>query len=262
MTDPRGRGRWVAGELPVRASPRHRQPPLLPTSTRLIERLERANRKHLVGRPLTAALRAGAGKPGGPPPLVLLMLVGGIALLVSAPFSSATIVFAAAGVAALAAAAALWRQHRTASCDNSLTRVGDAGELQRDAECFDDYLEEVSRHLPQAALTTLAQTKETLARVITALAAADLDSIDLAIEETFFVREMVARYLPDACRHYVEATAVSGGCVVLEDGSTAEQSLCRQLDLLHARLERTLARIADGRAQALARHEAFVRSKE
>ncbi|KFB69615.1 hypothetical protein [Candidatus Accumulibacter vicinus] len=256
MTDPRGRDRWVAGELPARALPRRRQSPPLP-STRLIERLERANRKHLVGRPLTAALRAGAGKPGEPPPLVLLMLIGGIGLLVSALFASATIVLAAAGVVALAAAAALWWRHRAASRYDSLTQLGYAGELQRDAECFDDYLEEVSRHLPQAALTTLARTKETLARVIAALAAADL-----AIEETFFVREMVARYLPDACRHYVEATAASGGCVVLEDGSTAEQSLCRQLDMLHARLEKTLARIADGRAQALARHETFVRSKE
>lgn len=261
MTDPRGRDRWVAGELPTRASPRRRQSPP-PPSTRLIERLERANRKHLVGRPLTAALRAGAGKPGEPPPLVLLMLIGGIGLLVSALFASATIVLAAVGVAALAAAAALWWRHRAASRYHSLTQVGYAGELQRDAECFDDYLEEVSRHLPQAALTTLARTKETLARVIAALAAADLDAVDLAIEETFFVREMVARYLPDACRHYVEATAASDGCVVLEDGSTAEQSLCRQLDTLHTRLERTLARIADGRAQALARHEAFVRSKE
>lgn len=220
------------------------------------------NRKHLVGRPLIAALRAGAGKTGEPPPFVLLMLIGGIGLLVSALFASASIILAAAGVAALTAAATLWRWHRAASRYNSLTQVGYASELQRDAECFDDYLEEVSRHLPQAALTTLARTKETLAMVIAALAAADLDAIDLAIEETFFIREMVARYLRDACRHYVKATAASGGCVVLEDGSTAEQSLCRQLDMLHARLDRALARIADGRAQALARHEAFVRSKE
>ncbi len=164
--------------------------------------------------------------------------------------------------APLAAAAALWWRHRAASRYNSLTQAGYAGELQRDAECLDDYLEEISWYLPQAALTTLARTKETLARVIAVLAAADLDATDLAIEETFFIREMVARYLPDACRHYVEATAASGGCVVLEDGSTAEQSLCRQLDMLHARLERTLARIADVREQALARHETLVRSKE
>ena len=39
MTDPRGRDRWVAGELSERASPRRRQSLPLP-STRLIERLE------------------------------------------------------------------------------------------------------------------------------------------------------------------------------------------------------------------------------
>jgi hypothetical protein len=80
----------------------------------------------------------------------------------------------------------------------------------------------------------------------------------------------IARIIGSDCRAHdvlfstriLKKTGLRIGCVVLEDGSTAEQSLCRQLDLLHARLERTLARIADGRAQALARHEAFVRSKK
>ncbi|MBL8401733.1 hypothetical protein [Accumulibacter sp.] len=100
-----------------------------------------------MGRPLIAALRAGAGKTGEPPPFVLLMLIGGIGLLVSALFASASIILAAAGVAALTAAATLWRWHRAASRYNSLTQVGYASELQRDAECFDDYLEEVSSSL-------------------------------------------------------------------------------------------------------------------
>ena len=78
MTNPHGRDKWVVGELPSRASPHRRQAP--PPSPRLAERLERANRKNLIGRPLTAALRAKAGKSGGPPPLVLLLLVNQILL--------------------------------------------------------------------------------------------------------------------------------------------------------------------------------------
>jgi hypothetical protein len=253
MIDPRGRSPWVAGELPSRASPRRRQGP---PSALLVERLLRANRKTLVGRPLTAALRQTAGKSGRPRPLVVLLLAVGSALLAAAAFSAAASVFAAGGVAAMVVAVALSARQRAARL---ATQTGYAGELTRDAALLDAYLAKVSGDLPPAALGALAAIKEKLARAIAARA--DTDAIDIAVEETFFIQEMVARYLPDACRHYVEA-ARAAGIGVLEEGCTTEQSLCRQLDILHARLQRMLAGIAARKAQALANHEAFVRSKE
>jgi hypothetical protein len=138
------------------------------------------------------------------------------------------------------------------------TQNGCAGELTRDVALLDAYLAKVSGDLPPAALGALAAIKETLARAIVALA--DSDASDIGVEETFFIQEMVTRYLPDACRHYVEAARAAGG--VREEGSTAEQSLCRQLEILHARLQRTLTGIAASKARALANHEAFVRTKQ
>jgi|GEM_PF-3598874 hypothetical protein len=241
------------------ARPAARRPQAPPPSAALVERLARAHKKNLVGRPLTAALRDTGGKPAAPRPAVLILLVTGVVALTMAPFAGPTVIVAAAGGTALVAAAALWRQQSAARPTTSIAST--AGELRRDAAAFDAFLAEISPRLPPEALTALARIKETLVRVIGALASADDAAVDIPAEESFFAHAMVARYLPDACRHYVEACA-AGGDVPLDDGRTATESLCRQLDILRARLEKTLTKVAAGKADALVRHEAFVRTKE
>lgn len=259
MTNPHGRDKWVVGELPSRASPHRRQAP--PPSPRLAERLERANRKNLIGCLLTAALRAKAGKSGGPPPLVLLLLVSGIALLVSALLSRATIVFATAGVAALAATATICWRHRAALRNDSPTQVGYAGELQRDASVGP---------LPR--------------RSFQALASGHIDRTRANQGDTRQGNRGACRGRPGGNRHSGrrhllhagDGRALPAGCLPpLRRSYRGHRRQHRSrrwqyrrriavpfLDILHACLERTLARIADDKAQALARHEAFVRTKE
>lgn len=145
MIDPRGRSPWAAGELPSRASPRRRQGP---PSALLVERLLRANRKTLVGRPFHAALRQTAGRSGRPRPLVVLLLAVCSALLAAAAFSAAASVFAAGGVAAMVVAEPPARQRAA----RLATKTGYAGEFTRDAALLDAYLAKVSGDLPPAAL--------------------------------------------------------------------------------------------------------------
>lgn len=134
-------------------------------------------------------------------------------------------------------------------------------DLGRAAEGLDALLADVSPHLPEAALATLARIKATLAQVLTALAEGGNPALDVSSEERFFAHAMVSRYLPDACRHYIDAAAAVGRSGRLRDGRTLDESLCRQLDTLQSRLERIQANLAAGKAEQLANHEAFLNTK-
>lgn len=260
MDDSGGHDKWVAGVLPSPRAPRRPPPATAPQADSILaQRLLRANKKRLVGRPLTVALRDATGARPALPPKLLggVLAAGGSALVAATVIAELPVVLAAAGIGAIAAGLlALWRAKPPSA------HAGFARQLRDEAAMLDVYLEQVSPNLPPLALATLAQIKEALARVLAALTAAADAAADLPAEESFFARELVARYLPDACRHYLAATEAAGGKGVLEDGRSADDSLCRQLDVLHARLEKTLAMVAAGKAQKLANHEAFIRTKE
>ena len=125
-----------------------------------------------------------------------------------------------------------------------------AGDMSQEAEALDAYLDEVSPRLPQPALASLARIKETLARVLPALAD-ETKNVDVPAEEHFFAREMISRYLPDACRHYLDVVSATGETAMLDDERTAAESLGRQLDVLHTRLEKTLSKAQEARKAAL-----------
>lgn len=134
-------------------------------------------------------------------------------------------------------------------------------DLGRAAEGLDAFLADVSPHLPEAALATLARIKATLAQVLATLTEGGNPALDVSSEERFFAHAMVSRYLPDACRHYMDAATAAGRTGRLRDGRTLEESLCRQLDTLQSRLERIQANLAASKAEQLANHEAFLKTK-
>jgi hypothetical protein len=132
--------------------------------------------------------------------------------------------------------------------------------LQQETAAFDAYLQDIAGKLPEDALLRLAGIKDTLAYLLPAFEDQTFAG-SIPQEEQFFVREVMARYLPDACRHYVSAVGAGGMDVRLEDDRSADESLHSQLDILHARLERTRALVAAQHARRLAQHEAFIETK-
>lgn len=249
---------WVRGTLPARASLREdsRRKP----SATLIRKVARVYHKNLVGRPLTMALR-------GPSPLNdgknranglfgMICLAMGFGLMVSGAIFTQIWVFAT-GAGVVATGGALFLRNRIARRQPfALT-----GGLNQEAETLDAYLNEISPHLPRSALASLARIKETLARVLTA-SADGATATDVSPEDQFFIREMVARYLPDACKHYLDVVRTTDGHIPPENRREVDQSLCDQLDILHGRLEKIQATIVAAKARKLASHEAFIKTKQ
>lgn len=251
------RDKWIAGPLPKRGGTAPGTP--AKPSQRVLEKLARANKKLLVGRPLAVALRRqpALGGRGMPNPTVagaacLAIGIGGLAIgmALAEPW-----LLLPGGLLTIIGGALLLRRNRVPTLQ-LLALV----HLRQHADDLDAYLEAVSPRLPQEALGPLAQLKETLAEVLPALDE-EQGTADVPREEFFFAEELVSRYVPDACRHYlsaVEAVGASGS----DQGAILTASLCRQLDILQGRLQRLQAALAAGKAQRLANHEAFIKSKQ
>lgn len=250
--------KWVQGTLPARPSLRgdsRRKP-----SAALMQKVARAYNKNLVGRPLTAALHGPSplrnGKSWAHGLFGVICLAMGLGLMVSgAIFTQLWVLVAGAGVVVIGGALLL---RSRISRPQPLALVGD---LNQEAKALDAYLNEISPYLPRSALASLARIKETLARIL-ATFADGTTIIDASPEDQFFIREMVARYLPDACRHYLDVVRTADGHVPLENKRDVDESLCGQLDILHGRLEKMLVTIVAAKAQKLATHEAFIKTKQ
>lgn len=256
---PTRRDKWIAGPLPRRAGP-GRGSSAKP-SPRLLQRLARANKKQLVGRPLAAALRSEAGlREEKRPALAILGLVClalGVGMLAVGAALAEGWLLAAGAIAAPVGATFFLRRRAT-----STGQPASVSRLQRDADGLDAYLEAISPSLPQQALAPLALVKETLAKVLSALSDVDQKTTDVPAEELFLAQEMMSRYLPDACRHYLSAANAATGTAVPGQEDVAAGSLCRQLDILQGRLHKTLTMLAASKAEQLANHEAFIRTKQ
>lgn len=251
------RGQWVSGELPARSSSR-RRPLVRPAENGVLaERAQRVRNQALVGRPLSSVLRDTANSQQ-PSPLIILLSIAGVALLVLAAFSSLPLLVGGAGLSALLTALTLWKRQRSSLPS---LQVDLSGQLSSDAARLDDYLMKISGDLPPAALTAVAQIKETLRQLMSLLPSEGGAHIDLPGEEMFFINQLVSRYLPDACCHYLDARR---GAIHArnETAASLEISLNRQLAILHERLRKTLNVISEQHAQALSRHEAFLNSKQ
>lgn len=231
----------------------------LKPSAKLIEKLVRANKRNLVGRPLHSALRQRDGLSRTSITAAqagwLVGALAGMGLLGTGISISSIAMTGAGSVVALAAGIGMMRTRRAQS-SGAFSIVPLEPEVRR----LDAYLDEVSPVLPQSALEKIKRIKETLAHVLPVLGSAQQRG-DIPGEELFFAEEMVKRYLPDACRHYADLAAAAKGQVLVVEDRSAQESLDNQLDVLHGRLGRVLDSIAASQASKLAMHEAFIQTK-
>jgi len=124
--------------------------------------------------------------------------------------------------------------------------------LAVDAEELDRVLEHYAALLPKEAIALLVKIKEAL---VTALMST------LPLDDALFAKEMIARYIPDACRHYCDLKAVARSSVQISTDRTAEDSLLDQLQIMDDRLTDILDAIIADKADQLAHHEKFLQTK-
>ena len=119
---------------------------------------------------------------------------------------------------------------------------------------FDQFVAEQIPRLPDAANTSLQRIKTLLARVLPALDNPHA-SAALTQEETFFAREVVSRYLPDAVRPFLALAPDRADAVVGPDARSPRVLLLEQLAMLERELARIEERLTAATAAELARNK-------
>jgi hypothetical protein len=249
--------KWIRGTLPKRASARTAKPAAYGAA--VTERLLRTQRRQAVGRPLATAIALDASadrdlRPALSIPGLIAIAIGIPGLLLAAV--QASLPLATLSTLSFAGGLLLVMRARSARAGRS----GTAADICRDAAELDAFLAQVSPRLPDDAARSLVGLKETLARAVEVLAN-EQKAIAVPAEEQFFVREVIARYLPDACRHYLSVIDASKGLGLRSGERTPEQSLQNQLHVLHGRLRKVVESAAADEVRKLANHEAFINGK-
>ena len=127
------------------------------------------------------------------------------------------------------------------------------------ADAFDRIVEASARDLPESALERLGRIKALLVRLLPDLPQLR-DSGALAGDDAFFVRQTVARYVPDALGPYL-ALSPEGRARKSADGADPGRLLNEQLDLLAQKLA-ALSTLADeARLETLRRNRTFLDRK-
>lgn len=127
------------------------------------------------------------------------------------------------------------------------------------ATAFDRVIEGAARDIPESTLERLRQIKALLVRLL-----ADMpnlrDSGALGGDDIFFVRQAIARYVPDALGPYL-ALSAEGRARKSPSGEDPERLLNEQLDLLETKLASLTQRADDAQLETLRRNRTFLDRK-
>lgn len=211
------------------------------------KRIDRLKQKQIAGPPLAETLRQqnpDKSLVGARQYLIAIALAVSAALVVTGTIASSLFwIFAGTGSGLIALVVFLTRPRTTNSYELKL--VVDAEELDR-------LLTQHATSLPAEAVTLIATIKESLALVLAGTP---------PIDDALFAREMVARYIPDACRHYADLKTATRTLIQLSTDRTAEDSLLEQLRIMNTRLTGILEVVIAEKAEKLKHHEKFIRMK-
>lgn len=235
---------WVSGKLPAKLS-QIRQP--IGDGPQTLKRIQRLQQLQAMGKPLADYLRQRPVPADGKWSYFTAgVLVIAVSFAVIGTIAGRALwLFAAFGMGLLAALLFIV----------SRRQLGDHmhEKLTIDAEKLDRVLEAYAANLPQDAVALLIKMKRSLGIAI---------SSTLSLDDTLFTREMVARYIPDACKHYCDLKAIANHGVRTESDRSAEDSLLSQLQILDDRLTDILGTIIADKRNTLVHHEIFLRTKQ
>ncbi len=245
--------RYAIGERPVNR--RTAEPPAPRLPAEVAPRLQRQQARWHLGAPLGHTLGRSGAKLPRPPGLALAGAAVGAALLpmvwlTASPWSW---VLGAAAALAWGGAAAVWRQARSAPALTPTLR-------QADWQALDALMEAVAGDLPETLLDQLARVKQRVIRVTQAMAGAGVDE-HLTMDDHFYLRECVRRYLPDSLARFAQVPLDQRDLPLSEDGDSAHRALARQLDLIDAALQARELGAARSAGQALLLQERFLQDK-
>jgi len=227
------------------------------------ERLEAVRARNRLGPSLTGQLR----KPVLARAIDALMIVSGIVGTLSAVAiflawmqSSMTLALVGVGLLVGALTLLIWRIRRARSDARATPFNEVAGVLDEESlEHLDTALARTLTELPEDLATQVTALKELVVRIGRQMGIAADEHFTM--DDRFYVRECVRRYLPDSLAAYVQVPRAHRIVSLGNDGQTTESMLRSQVELIEKELLRKEAKLAESAAQQLVRQQRFLKSK-
>ena len=135
-------------------------------------------------------------------------------------------------------------------------RIEDSLSAQQTLERLDAVIAAARPHLSAELTARLDSVRASVVEVLPLLQS----SADF-MDQSFFVRETVFRYLPETLANYVSLPPVFRTTQPLQQGKTARELLGSQLALLDAKLHEVVVNVARSDAQALLANGKFLEAK-
>lgn len=256
MTTPKTK--YVTSERPVNRRTAGAQAPTVNPVVR--ERLEATRARNRLGPSLTGQLR----KPVVARKIDALMIVSGIGATLSTgaiflAWMQSSMILGLVGLGSLVGALTLliWRAGSDARTGpfNEVAGVLDEESL----ELLDTALARALTELPEDLATQLTALKELVVRIGRQMSIAADEHFTM--DDRFYVRECVRRYLPDSLAAYIQVPRAHRMVSLGSDGQTTESMLRSQVELIEKELLRKEAKLAESAAQQLVRQQRFLESK-
>jgi hypothetical protein len=227
-----------------------RRPPLpkKPVSAEAVRRATLARDIQAIGMPLASQLatRAGTADRRLRPHFAGLGLACAAASLALIG-ASLPVIGIAGGALYVVGYGAMRRHTRRRRSERDAPAVELAGK-------FDEFVAAQTPRLPEAANASLQRIKTLLARVLPALGDPHA-SVALTQEETYFAREAISRYLPDAVQPFLALAPDRADAAVGPDARSPRVLLLEQLAMVERELARIDERLAAATAEELARNK-------
>jgi hypothetical protein len=259
MTTPKTK--YVTSDRPVNRRTATVQAPAVNPVVR--ERLEAARARNRLGPSLTGQLR----KPVIARAIDALMIVSGIVATLSAVTiflawmrSSMTLALVGLGLLVGALTLLIWRIRRAKS-DARTADFNDVPDVldEESLEHLDTALARVLTELPDDLATQLTALKALVVRIGRQMGIAADEHFTM--DDRFYVRECVRRYLPDSLAAYVQVPRAHRMVSLGNDGQTTDSMLRSQVELIEKELLRIEAKLTESAAQQLVRQQHFLESK-
>jgi hypothetical protein len=147
----------------------------------------------------------------------------------------------------------------------SATRLANPGMIHvpifddRSLQAFDEVLEKTAPELGPTAIALLCRLKASLAEVAGHAGRSDEYFTQ---EDRMFLVECLRRYIPDSIEAYLRVPKERRSQALLPEGTTAEDSLCKQLTGLQEEIEMRIKKIGRSAAEELLKQQRFLDSKK
>jgi hypothetical protein len=241
---------------------RRREAAQAPVNAEVLERVLRVHQRNAMGAPLaeqlspaqTAALQAPSGLLVG---AGVLVACGSVLGLLGVIQSSGLTLAGGASIAVAGLVGMVWARRSSAGARHEAPPAQPLFDTAT-LDAFDRVLDSAATDLGEAAIQRLTDIKASVVHI--ALHAQGVDE-HFTSDDRLYLRECLRRYVPDSLEAFLRVPAEQRRAPLLDGQGTAEDTLLRQLSILHDEIALRQKKIGRSAAEGLMKQDRFLASK-